>query len=395
MSTTTLLPGVRLHPNGASFQVRVRGFKPRSGFATPDEANEYATELRRRKRQGVLVAPELETLSMTTLAAVAREHLDRLASVGGRHGRAYTPDGLAEARKAARPWTGEPIPDRLVKGETISAPPATDEHGTPFAAMPLAALNVRQVERYLERRSAQTPRAAVGEYQSLRAILRLAARRGERFEHGLLALEPVRRRPRPKTHVPTLDEFRFLAARAPEHSRRLLLLGASLGGRIGELLAAEDAWIDLDEAMITMPEWATKERREKVLDLLPEECDLIREQRLVRSPNTVVGFEGSLLLFPRPGGTPWRYHSSFWNRVIVPTRTKAARAWREQHGTTADAPTPSTTSSRRTCGAVPRPSCASSGSRRSSQRRGSGTRTPVTCSSPSTPRRGARTCVRS
>ena len=78
-----------------------------------------------------------------------------------------------------------------------------------------------------------------------------------------------------------------------------------------------------------MPEWATKERREKVLDLLPEECDLIREQRLVRSPNTVVGFEGSLLLFPRSGGTPWRYHSSFWNRVIVPTRTKAARAWRD------------------------------------------------------------------
>ncbi len=89
-----------------------------------------------------------------------------------------------------------------------------------------------------------------------------------------------------------------------------------------------------------MPEWATKERREKVLDLLPEECDLIREQRLVRSPNTVVGFEGSLLLFPRPGGTPWRYHSSFWNRVIVPTRTKEATAWREEHGTTANAPTP-------------------------------------------------------
>ena len=73
---------------------------------------------------------------------------------------------------------------------------------------------------------------------------------------------------------------------------------------------------------------------------MPEEGDLIREQRLVRSPNTVVGFSGSLLLFPRPGGTPWRYHSSFWNRVIVPTRTHAARAWREERGTTADAPTP-------------------------------------------------------
>ncbi len=65
------------------------------------------------------MVPEPEALSMTTLADVAREHLDRLSSVGGRYGRAYPPDGLAEARKAARPWTGEPTPDRTVKGETI------------------------------------------------------------------------------------------------------------------------------------------------------------------------------------------------------------------------------------------------------------------------------------
>ena len=251
MSTTTLLPGVRLHPNGASYQVRVRGFKPRSGFATPDEANEYATELRRRKRQGVLVAPEPEALSMTTLADVAREHLDRLASVGGRYGRAYSPDGLAEARKAARPWTGEPIPDRSSgarRSRRRQRPTSTD------AVRGDAAGGAERPpgRGYLERRSAQTPRAAVGESsRSARSCARGASRREVRARAA--RAEPVRRRPRPKTHVPTLDEFRFLAARAPEHSRRLLLLGASLGGRIGELLAAEDAWVDLDGATIRSP----------------------------------------------------------------------------------------------------------------------------------------------
>ncbi len=81
-----------------------------------------------------------------------------------------------------------------------------------------------------------------------------------------------------------------------------------------------------------------------------------------------------------------RRRSPFWNRVIVPTRTKAAKAWRVERGATADAMTPFDNFKRRIYGAVPRPSCVSSGSLRSSRRRGWDTRMPGTCSSPCTPK---------
>jgi integrase len=84
-----------------------------------------------------------------------------------------------------------------------------------------------------------------------------------------------------------------------------------------------------------------KERREKILDLLPEELAVLREQRLVRSPSTINGRDGSPLLFPRKGGKSWTQHSGFWNEVIVPMRSKAAKAWlAEQHSVGVEAPTP-------------------------------------------------------
>lgn len=329
-ATASPVPGVRLHPSGGSYQVRVRPFPPVAGFVSIEEANDYATELRRLKRNGILVAPEpARTVSLTTVADSAREHLRRLATVGGKRGRPYSVTGLDNARRAARPWTGEKAPARAV-----------DEQGRPFSELPLRALSVRGVEVYLEERAVEAPRQAVAEYQSLRSILRLAARRGERFDFGLLALEPVRRRPRIKSHVPTLAELEFLAARAPEFVRRLFLLGATLGCRIGELLVAEDAWLDLERGTFTIPEWVTKQRRETVIDLLERELVLFREQRLARSASTAVGYDGTLLLFPRKLGQPWRYHSSFWNRVVVPTRTRAAEDWREEHGLPETAPTP-------------------------------------------------------
>jgi integrase len=107
-----------------------------------------------------------------------------------------------------------------------------------------------------------------------------------------------------------------------------------------ELLQAEDVWFDLDNATVTIPAWATKERRERTLDLLADEVTLVREQRLVRSRDTRRGPGGTLYVFPRPEGGPWKVHSGFWNRVVVPMRRKAARAWREQHELAAGVPTP-------------------------------------------------------
>jgi integrase len=340
VTASTLLPGVRVHPNGRSTQVRVYPFPEEAGFPLDgDEANAYSLELRRRKRAGILVPPP--RTSSATLADLAGEYLTRLKTVGGKRKIPYSPAGMVQAHKCCRPWLGETTPPCWVKGGgKASALQAVDEKGVPIGSLPLAMLTVRQVELYLERRSELTPRAAVGEYQALVGILRLAARRGETFDQGLLALDPVRRRPKPRKTTLTLDQLRYLAQHAPEHQRRLFLLGATLGCRIGELLQAEDAWLDADAGTLTAPAWACKERRDKILDLLPEELAVLREQRLVRSPQTVNGVGGTRLLFPRKGGTPWRTSGGFWAEVILPTRQKAAKAWRAEFDLAADAETP-------------------------------------------------------
>jgi integrase len=274
-----------------------------------------------------------------TLADAAREQLDRLRKVGGRRGRPYTADSLEQAAICARPWTGEPCKPRKRNGETILPPAPVDENGVPFAKTPVAQLRVRPLETYLERRAETTPRAAVGEYQFLVQTLKLAARRGEKFDQALLELEPVRRRPGPRRHRLSRDELRFAAARIPEHVRRGVLLGATLGGRTTETLSIEDGWLDLDRRILTVPDWATKERREKIVDLLPEEVALFREQRLVRSPNAALGANGTRLLFPRLGGTPYG-RKGLWADLTRVVRVKAAGDWREAHGLPEGATTP-------------------------------------------------------
>lgn len=307
ITTPTLARGVRKHPSGPGYQVRIRPFPDRT-LATADEANEYAVELRRRKRQGILVAPEPDDLRLTTLAEATEDYLRRLETVGGRNRRPYSEAGMREARGEARPW---------LDGE--------------FANVALAALDVRKLDLYFEERAAKTPRRAAGEWHVLRGALLLAQRRGERFDPRLLSLD-VKRAKAPKRVGLTLAEADYLAGFAPEYVRRLFPLAATLGMRIGELLAADESWLDLKAKTLTVPEGATKERRERVIPLLDREAKLLREQLLARGgPST--------LLFPRRHGTPWR-HSHFWRVVLVPTRTRAAVAWRKERGLAEGAATP-------------------------------------------------------
>src|SRR5262245_7861225 len=108
VSTTTPLPGVRLHPNGASWQVRITPFPAEAGFTTVNEANEYAVELRKLKRAGILVAPTRQSAQrLTLLRDAAAAYLERLADVGGRNGTPYSVEGLEKARGNCRPWLGE------------------------------------------------------------------------------------------------------------------------------------------------------------------------------------------------------------------------------------------------------------------------------------------------
>lgn len=348
MSHTTHVPSglvlgknVRLHPKGRSLEVRVHPFPPRAGFtidqAGVDASNTWAAKLRRLKAEGVLELPSVEE---PTLREVAEQHLARLERVGGRRKRPYCESGMKAARRDARPWLGESAPVRFVKGGSMIAPAAVDEHGVPFGSLLLKNLRVAPVEQYLELRSMETHRAAVGECQMLMAIVKTADRRGYELDPRLLVIDPLLRR---KTVRPRLtdEQVLYLAACAPEHVARWFLIGRTLGSRVSELTDAEDAWLDFDAGgvgVLTIPDWATKEKREKTLDLLAEEALLFREQQLVRSPATATGQYGTKLLFPRQGGSPWG--KNFWNDVVFPVRRKAAKKYRDEQGLFPDADTP-------------------------------------------------------
>lgn len=338
MSATTILArGVRWRPDG-TLQVRIAGFKPKGGFTDPDDANAYAAELRNRKREGILVAPAAASAKLTLLKTMAEAHLDKLATTGGKRKRPYTAAGLGKARQAHRPWLGVELAAYSVQDGYAEVKQPVNGDGVPFGELPLAALDPAEVELYLQARYAQTPRAAVGELQALHAILTLARRRGEKFDDRLLAIEPLKLRPRVQPGIEP-HHVAYMAAFVPEHQRRLFLLGRTLGSRIMELLNAEDAWLDVDASTLTIPAWATKEKREKVLRLLPEELHLLRAQQLARSANAALGRDGTRLLFPRKLGSAWS-HSAFWEDVIKPARRKAAKQWRVDHGLSALADTP-------------------------------------------------------
>jgi hypothetical protein len=77
-ASMALVPGVRRHPAGPGFQVRVRPF-PAETFPTSDEANARAIELRRMRAAGIRSVPRTST---PTLAKAAEPLLARKGVAG-------------------------------------------------------------------------------------------------------------------------------------------------------------------------------------------------------------------------------------------------------------------------------------------------------------------------
>ena len=75
-ASTALGPGVRRHPAGPGFQVRVRPY-PAETFASVDEASARAIELRRLRAAGIRFAPRsaIPTLGEAVDALLARKRI--------------------------------------------------------------------------------------------------------------------------------------------------------------------------------------------------------------------------------------------------------------------------------------------------------------------------------
>lgn len=292
-ASTALVTGVRHHPAGPGYQVRVRPF-PAETFATPDEANARAIELRRMRAVGIRTAPRdsTPTLGEATESLLARKR------VAGKRA-PLTAKGIRHWQDATHPWR---------EGD--------------YSALPLDLLDRRAIEDTILERAAAHPVSARNELQALKATLRYAQARGHHFDPALLTIEPVST-PVHEGRALSADELEYLAAYAPSYAFRLVLLAGTTGNRINELFTLTDDRVDLAGRSLTIPAELCKERRRKTIPLTDEETSLLREQLLARTP-------GTALVFPKRYGSPWRY-SAFQRLVWKPMLRDAVRAWKREY----------------------------------------------------------------
>jgi integrase len=275
-------------------------------FRTPDEANARVLELKRMREAGLVpaTAPLELTLQEACDALLARKR----ATVSRKTHRRLRERGVEWWERATRPW-----------------------RAGPFAEVPLSLLRRDRLEDAILARAAAAAKTAGDELYGLKAALRYAGERGARFDAAILQIEPIAR-VRRRRHALASGELEYLARHAPDYGQRMLLFKGTVGSRIGELFTLVDRRVDLDASTIFIPAALCKEGVDKLIDLTGEERALVREQLLARPA-------GTDLVFPTKTGLPWRYpqfHRLVWAKAV----TRAAAAWREEHGLAADASTP-------------------------------------------------------
>jgi integrase len=296
--------GYRRLPSG-NFQVRVSGFPPE---VVADElaASLRVAELRIAKREGHAL-PTPSGARFRTLGQAADEFLDHKLAHGGKHGE-LTPAGEHHWRLATQPWR---------KG--------------PLRARPLRTLTLPELQAAVDARTVKHRVSARNEAQALLAILRYAQGSDVVFAASLLMVD-IPKRTRKTRRDLTPEEFDFLVAFVDVRQRRMLELASTLGCRINELFLLDRTWVNLGERTITFPLEATKEKREKTLDLTHEEVELLRAQLLDLYAR--LGTD-TPYVFPKPQGSRWRY-GHFHEDVWAPAKRNAIEAWRREHGADPD-----------------------------------------------------------
>ena len=191
-ASTALVTGVRRHPAGPGYQVRIRPFRAET-FPTADEANARAIELRRIKAAGIRAAPRAAT---PTLREAANSLLAR-KRVSGKRG-PLRPKSLRHWEDSTRPWR---------EGE--------------YAELPLDLLDRGLLEDAVLDRAAAHPTSAKNELQALKAVLRYAQSRGFTLDPALLTIEPIVP-PKRKGRALSAYQLEFMVAYAPSYGFRLV-----------------------------------------------------------------------------------------------------------------------------------------------------------------------------
>jgi integrase len=218
-----------------------------------------------------------------------------------------------------------------------------------FGERLLTQLSLVEAEDTIITRAVEHPNAAKKELEWLKRGLKDARRRGQRFDLGLLMIDPISCESREGIAL-DLDELDRLASWFPEWLSLMPHILGSVGLRLGEALGLTDDRVDVRRGALFIPAALCKERRDKLIELTARERTMLAEQLVARPA-------GTPYVFPRAGGKPTkrggRHHApgswdkgDFYARVWHPAREAAAREWRDDHSSPEWEPT-------RFCGVVP------------------------------------------
>lgn len=173
-----------------------------------------------------------------------------------------------------------------------------------------------ELEDAIAIRAAKHARSARNELEFLKAVLKRAGDRGQRYDSAILGIAPVKHHAREGRALEP-DELLALASWLPDYLRRLPLLAGSVGLRLSEWLNMTADQLELDAKpdpliRIAARTVGSKSKRAKAIPLTGREAQLLREQLLVRAP-------GSPFVFPRRHGTrfnPENFRHDYWTPAV-------------------------------------------------------------------------------
>jgi integrase len=204
----------------------------------------------------------------------------------------------------------------------------------PFADLRLSELDPLAIGRWLRR--VRTPAQARLERQALLKTLELAELNGVQVDPAL-RLIPVppkgRRDNRRRRTILRLDELDLLTESTCAYWREVVGVAGRNGARLREWTTLTDDRVDLADGTMFVPAELTKEGRDKLIPLLPDEVRAMRRQLLARAA-------GTRLVAPKAQGGQFTTRSHFYRLVWNPALRRAAKAWRDERGYGDDVPTP-------------------------------------------------------
>ena len=254
-----------IEKRGKARMVRVAPFPART-FYSMAAAEKWERHLKDRKAQG-----DTWTAPAATLAETMKSFIER-------------------KRQGSKPRTIELMELRM-------------KTWAPWCNYDLTMLRRAPLEDHIYNRAMHRPRSAQAELAFLKAVLKDAQGRGQRFDQSILGIPPIKHRPA-DPRIITLERLDNIVTWLPSHLKILPQVAARTGMRQHELFNLTDEDLIRDEnddlKALIVRESKTEAGKRTVL-LTKAAASLLREQLMVRAPSRYV--------FPTVSGKRWNRHN--------------------------------------------------------------------------------------